>query len=236
MARLARLVLPGIPYHVTQRGNRRQPTFFEDGDFALYRDLLAEGARCAGASVWAYCLMPNHVHVIIVPSDPDGLRATFAYAHRRYTGFINARQRWTGHLWQGRFGAVAMDEAHLAAAARYVALNPVRAGLVSRAEEWEWSSVRAHLAEQDDGLVTVAPLLDRYGDFAAFLGGEEDQQATRAVRRGESTGRPAGSPAWLMALEKATGRALLPRKPGRKPRENQLGGRNEISALRRLSP
>jgi REP element-mobilizing transposase RayT len=127
MARLARIVIPGIPYHVTQRGNRRQQTFFEDGDYALYRDLLAEAARRAGAGIWAYCLMPNHVHLIVVPSDADGLRRTFADAHRRYTGFINARQRWTGHLWQGRYGAVAMDETHLAAAARYVAL--IRCGL-----------------------------------------------------------------------------------------------------------
>jgi REP-associated tyrosine transposase len=236
MARLARIVIPGTPYHVTQRGNRRQPTFFEDGDFALYRDLLAEGARRAGASVWAYCLMPNHVHVIVVPADPDGLRATFAHAHRRYTGFINARHRWTGHLWQGRFGAVAMDERHLAAAARYVALNPVRARLVSQAEEWEWSSVRAHLAGRDDGLVSVEPLLERYGDFGTFLGGEEDQQATRMLRRGESTGRPAGSADWLRELESATGRALLPRKPGRKPRESSATGSQEISALWRLSP
>ena len=130
MARLPRLVIPGIAYHVTQRGNRRQQTFFEDADYALYRDLLAQSAQRAQAEVWAYCLMPNHVHIIIVPSDEDGLRRTFADTHRRYTGYINARNRWTGHLWQGRFGAVAMDEAHLAAAARYVAMNPVRAQLV----------------------------------------------------------------------------------------------------------
>jgi putative transposase len=113
MARLPRLVLPGYPNHVTQRGNRRQQVFLGDADYVLYRDLLAGAARRAGAQIWAYCLMPNHVHVIVVPSDEDGLRRTFADAHRRYTGFINARQRWTGHLWQGRFGAVVMDEEHL---------------------------------------------------------------------------------------------------------------------------
>ena len=148
MARLARIVLPGIPYHVTQRGNRRQQTFSRT---AISSSIAISSPRVRagrGPSVWAYCLMPNHVHVIVVPSDHDGLRATFAYAHRRYTGFINARHRWTGHLWQGRFGAVAMDEQHLAAAARYVALNPVRAQLVERAEEWEWSSTRAHLAAE----------------------------------------------------------------------------------------
>ncbi|HJQ15840.1 MAG TPA: transposase, partial [Allosphingosinicella sp.] len=146
MVRLPRLVLPGFPYHVTQRGNRRQQTFLEDGDYALYRDLLGEAAAKAGTEIWCYYLMPNHVHLIVVPADEDGLRRTFADAHRRYAGFINARHRWTGHLWQGRFGAVVMDEPHLAHAMRYVSLNPVRARLVSRPEEWRWSSVRAHLA------------------------------------------------------------------------------------------
>lgn len=218
MPRLPRLVLPGVPYHVTQRGNRRERTFFEDGDHALYRDLLGEAARRAGTSVWSYCLMPNHVHLIVVPADEDGLRRTFADAHRRYTGFINARHRWTGHLWQGRYGAVAMDEAHLAAAARYVALNPVRARLVDRAENWPWSSVRAHLSGEDDGLVEVAPLLERYGDFGAFLGGEEDQQATRALRASEISGRPVGSAAWLGELEARSGRSLAPKKRGPKPK------------------
>jgi putative transposase len=216
MARLARVVLPGIPYHVTQRGNRRQCTFFEEGDFALYRDLVGEAARRAGTEVWAYCLMPNHVHLIVVPGDEDGLRRTFGDAHRRYTGFINARQRWTGHLWQGRYGAVAMDEAHLVAAARYVALNPVRARLCDRAGEWPWSSAAAHLAGVDDGVVTVAPLLERIGDFAAFLGGAEDEQATRALRIAETTGRPVGSAAWIEHLEQRSGRSLARRKHGPK--------------------
>src|SRR6516162_3137729 len=102
--------------------------------------------------------MPNHVHLIVTPTDRDGLRATFAEAHRRYTGAINARFQWTGHLFQGRFGAVVMDEPHLLAATRYIALDPVVAGLVSRAEDWPWSSARAHLAGEDDELATVAPL------------------------------------------------------------------------------
>ena len=218
MARLARLVLPGVPYHVTQRGNRRQQTFFEEGDYALYRDLLSEAARRAGTRVWSYCLMPNHVHLIVVPADEDGLRRTFADAHRRYTAFINARHRWTGHLWQGRYGAVAMDEGHLGAAARYVALNPVRALLVDRAGDWPWSSARAHLAGVDDGLVEVAPLLERLGEFGTFLGGEEDQQATRALRISETTGRPVGTPEWVSAIELESGRSLAPRKRGPKPK------------------
>jgi putative transposase len=102
MARLPRIVLPGIPHHITQRGNRRERVFFEDGDYALYLDLLSEAAARAQVAIWGYCLMPNHVHIIAVPSDEDGLRRTFRYVHRHYTGYINAWMRVTGHLWQGR--------------------------------------------------------------------------------------------------------------------------------------
>lgn len=140
MARRPRLVLPGIPHHVTQRGNRRERTFFEDGDYELYLDLLAETATRSQVAIWSYCLMPNHVHIVAVPSDEDGLRWTFRNVNRHYTGYINARLRVTGHLWQGRFSSVAMDEAHLVTALRYVALNPVRARLVARADDWPWSA------------------------------------------------------------------------------------------------
>ena len=126
MARLSRVVIPGVPHLVTQRGNRRETTFFEDGDYQLYLDLLAEAAAAAGVEVWAYCLMPNHVHLIVTPSDEDGLWRTFRKVHRHYTGYINARMRTSGHLWQGRYGSVAMDEDHLIAALRHVALNPDR--------------------------------------------------------------------------------------------------------------
>ena len=107
MARLPRLVLPGIPHHVSQRGNRRARTFFEDGDYALYLDLLADAAGRAGVEIWSYCLMPKHVHLIAVPSDADGLRRCFRHVHCHSTGYVNARRRATGHLWKGRFSSVA---------------------------------------------------------------------------------------------------------------------------------
>lgn len=217
MARLPRLVIPGQPHHVTQRGNRRAQTFFEDGDYALYESLLSEAAQKAGADIWCYCLMPNHVHIIIVPSDADGLRRTFADAHRRYTGYINTRMRVTGHLWQGRFGSVVMDEEHLAHAVRYVSLNPVRAGLVDRAQDWAWSSASSHLLGRDSELVNVAPVLERYGDFAAFLGHEdESSDAYRMLRQSETTGRPLGSEGWIENLSALTGRQLKSKKRGLK--------------------
>ena len=217
MARFPRLVIPGLPHHVTQRGNGRQPTFFEEADYALYVDLFAQAVQRAGCAVWAYCLMPNHVHAIVVPSDEDGLRRTFGDLHRRYTGYINARARRTGHLWQGRFGSVAMDEAHLHHALRYVSLNPVRARLTRRAEDWRWSSAAAHLAGKDDALVTVAPALERVGDFAAFLAQDVDEAAAfLPLRKAESIGRPIGNAEWIEALEARTGRTLAPAKRGPK--------------------
>lgn len=222
MARLARLVVPGLPHHVTQRGNRRARTFFEDDDYALYKHLLGEAARKADTQVWCYCLMPNHVHLIVTPSDEEGLRRTFADAHRRYTGYVNARLRVTGHLWQGRFGSVVMDENHLATAIRYVSLNPVRAQLVRRVQDWPWSSVRSHIAGKDDELVTVAPVLTRYGNFKAFLGEEvDDAAAYRALRQSETTGRPLGSDPWIRNLETQTGRQLRPQKRGPKDKKNR---------------
>ena len=117
MTRLARMIFPGLPHHVTRRGNRREAIFFEDGDHEIYRDLLAEQTRKAGVEVWAYCLMPNHVHLILTPRTAEGIGRAVGETHRRYTNFINARGRWSGHLFQSRFACVAMDEAHLMTAA-----------------------------------------------------------------------------------------------------------------------
>jgi len=220
MVRLPRIVIPKYPHHVTQRGNRRAQTFFEDGDYELYKSLLSEAARKAEVEIWCYCLMPNHVHMIIVPSDEDGLRRTFADAHRRYSGYVNARMRVTGHLWQGRFGSVVMDEEHLAHAVRYVSLNPVRAGLVERAEDWQWSSVASHLAGMDDELVKVAPVLERYGDFASFLAQEEDTSiAFKGLRQSETTGRPLGSEGWMEKVSAMMDRDIKPKKRGPKRKE-----------------
>jgi len=221
MARLPRIVIPGYPHHVTQRGNRRAQTFFKDEDYELYKSLLSEAARKADAEIWCYCLMPNHVHMIIVPSDEDGLRRTFADAHRRYTAYINARMQVTGHLWQGRFGSVVMDEEHLAHAVRYVSMNPVRAGLVERAEGWRWSSVGSHLSGQDDELVKVSSVLERYGDFAAFLAqGDDVSVAFKSLRQSETTGRPLGSEQWMDRVSAITGRELKARKRGPKGKGN----------------
>jgi putative transposase len=205
MARMARLVIPDIPHHVTQRGNGRAPTFFSDGDYALYRDLLSEHCAAVGVEVWAWVLMPDHVHLILTPSDEDGLRAALSRAHRRYAGHIHAREKRTGHFWQGRFGCVAMDEAHLAAAVCYAALDPARAGLalVERSR-----SPGSGGGRRDHG--------DRAGDRAG-----EDEAMSARLRRAEPIGRPVGGAAFIAGLERQTGRSLAPAPPGPKPKERR---------------
>jgi putative transposase len=220
MARLARVVIPGHPHHVTQRGNGRARTFFGDGDYALYRDLIAENCRAAGVEVWAWCLMPNHVHLILVPSDPDGLRRALARVHRNYAGIIQARRKRSGHFWQGRFGAVAMDQEHLAAALRYVSLNPVWSRLVERAQDWRWSSTRAHLRGRDDGVTALAPIRDRFPRFADLLESEPEADLFERLRAAESVGRPLGDDRFLARLERLTKRVLKPAKRGPKPTED----------------
>jgi putative transposase len=204
MPRRARLVVPHAPHHITQRGNRREPVFFEDGDHLRYLAFLKNGAEKSETAIWAYCLMPNHVHIIAVPSHLDGLRAMFAEAHRQYTTFINRRHKWTGHLWQGRFGSVVMDEKHLAAALRYVSLNPVRAGLADSPEAWPFSSVKAHLTGKSDGLVQVQPILSRFPDFKSLIMQPEFTGEYKSLRRSETTGRPLGSKEWIASFDEKT--------------------------------
>lgn len=228
MARNPRLTVPGHPHHVTQRGNRCQPTFFSDHDYRLYMHYLSEACRLFGVDVWAYCLMPNHVHLVMVPSTEFALTKAVADTHERYTKAINHRFAWQGHLWQGRFFSVVMDELHLAAAVRYVELNPVRAGLTTSALDYPWSSARAHASGQNDGLVNVAPMISRVGDWQDYLGDEQEVSQIELLRLHTRTGRPLGNACFTSELETMIGRALAPKRRGRKP-ENR--GQSSVPEL-----
>lgn len=216
MARIARVVAPGLPHHITQRGNRRQKTFFCENDYKAYIDLMAEWCDRCNVAVWAYCLMPNHVHMIVVPESEDGLRLAIGEAHRRYTRMINFREKWKGHLWQGRFASFPMAENYLLAAARYVELNPVRARLTKEAEAYPWSSAAAHISGRDDRLIKVAPLLEMVGDWKLFLSQEIKKSEIDVIRCHERTGRPLGREGFINRLENELDRILHRQKPGPK--------------------
>jgi putative transposase len=217
MARMARVVVPYYPHHVTQRGNRRQKTFFCEDDYRYYIDLMSEFSTQSGTEVWAYCLMPNHVHLVMVPGEEDSLRAALGEAHRRYTRHINFREGWRGHLWQERFHSFTMDEEYLISTVRYVERNPVVARLCVHPEEWKWSSARAHLKGEDDKLVRVKPMLDRIGRWCDYLSDAAESDDKDLIDLHTRTGRPLGSAAFVRRLEVITGKELTPKRAGRKP-------------------
>ena len=218
MARMPRLVVPNYPHHVTQRGNRRMKTFFHDEDYRYYLELVSRYKSAVGVDIWGYCLMPNHVHFVAVPAEQDGLANLFREVHRHYSRHINFRENWKGHLWQERFHSFVMDERHLMATVRYVELNPVKAKLCERPEDWAWSSTRAHIQAVDDEIVTVAPMLERVSNWNDYLMMDAREEEINAIRRCTSSGRPAGSKAFIQKLENITGQTLTKKKPGPKPR------------------
>jgi len=218
MARIARVVVPDIPHHITQRGNRRQDTFFCNEDYESYLDLMSEWCGKCGVQIWAYCLMPNHVHMIAVPESEQGLSKAIGEAHRRYTRMINLREHWTGYLWQGRFASFPMDENYLLAAVRYVEMNPVRAKMVNLPEEWRWSSASAHLSGMNDQLVKVRPMLDRVSDWRELLASGGDR-SHEEVRKHERTGRPLGHESFVHRISQLLGRDLEIKRAGRKKKE-----------------
>ena len=217
MARIARAVAPGLPHHVTQRGNRRQQAFFNDEDYQSYLALMSEWCMRFRVETWAYCLMPNHIHLIVVPETKDGLNLAIGEAHRRYTRRINFREDWRGHLWQGRFSSFIMEEQYLLACTKYVELNPVRAGLVKNPEDWRWSSAAAHITGEDDILVKTKPLLKIANKpWKQFLAVDVQDSEIELFRKHERTGRPLGEDAFIEKLEHLLDRTLKPQKPGPK--------------------
>lgn len=216
MPRMARLVVPGFAHHVTQRGARRQQTFFEDSDFEAYLQLLRAKLKKVDVRIWAYCLMPNHIHAIAVPADSCAMSRLFGDVHRAYAQMINAKHDWKGHLWQERFYSTVMDEKHTYAAMRYVELNPVRAGLCKRPNGWRWSSVHAHFGSNDDDVVdtdSTDQLVTNWRDYLT----ESESTATRdSIRSHTRSGRPIGDADFVEMIEVITGRSICSRRSGRR--------------------
>ena len=192
MPRLARVVATGHPHHVIQRGNRRQKVFFGDKDKEEYLKILDLNARLFQVKVWAYCLMDNHVHLIVVPQNEKSLTKTIGLTHQLYTRLINFRQGWNGYLWQGRFKSVVLDEKYLYSAVRYVENNPVRAGIVSRAEDYLWSSAKAHVNKENEGLLSWFYLLDEIRNWRNYLSEEDTKHMIEIIREHTGNGRPLG--------------------------------------------
>jgi putative transposase len=216
MAKYRRLVVPGYPHHVTQRGVRKQTTFFENGDYITYLSLATELLHESGIEFWAYCLMPNHIHAVVVPDDNTCLSRYFAALHRRYARRTNEKHGWRGHLWQERFYSVVMDEYHALAAMRYVELNPVRAGLCAQPQHWPWSSVRANLDLICDPLIDRNATRRMVPNWHAYLGVLKTDDTIENIRNFTRSGRPEFGDEFMREIESATGRTVRRKRPGRK--------------------
>ncbi len=216
MGRVARIVVPNRPHHLTQRGNRQENIFFDDADRRRYLSLLDAQYRQFGLEVWAYCLMANHVHLVVVPPSSDVLGRAMRHLNSSYASYVNRRQGLCGHLWQSRFYSTPLDQRHLWSAVRYVERNPVRAGLIATAWEYPWSSAAHHCGLQADALVRGdLEQSDEVGDWRRFLL-DEDDTVVRTIRMRTRTGRPCGPAGFVADLEQLLGRTLAPKKRGRK--------------------
>ena len=226
---MARVVIPNCPHHVTQRGNRREDVFFCDDDRITYLALLRKYASRSGLLIQAYCMMSNHVHLVVVPKGQSSLAAALKPLHMRYAQHVNLIQGVTGRLWQGRFFSCAMDDQHLWSAVRYVERNPVRAGLVEHAEDYRWSSAAGHCGLRDDMLLSdPCGMSDRMPPkrWRCWLGEpwEHEDQIASQLRRCTQTGRPAGGSEFVERLEGIVGRVLRAKKTGR-PRKEESAAR-----------
>jgi len=211
--RFPRVAVPGCPHHVLQRGNRKADVFGDDADRLVYLRLLRDACKNHGTSIWEYTLMDNHVHHIMVPERVDSLAKTIKEAHGEYSLYLNSKYGLVGHAWQGRFKSFPMDWEHYVNVVRYVLRNPVRAGLVVKAEDYLWSSASARCGLRDDALITDHPLVKQIPNWSEWLS-TEDPKADDLIRRHTRTGRPLGAEEFLKRLENLTGRKLLPQKRG----------------------
>jgi REP-associated tyrosine transposase len=220
MARFARVTAVGIPHHVTQRGNARERVFESDPDRLTYLQLLDSQCQQSGVSVLGFCLMSNHVHLVLIPHRAEALGMALRYAHGRYAAYFNARYATSGHLWQGRYYSCPLDTEHLWAALRYTECNPVRARMVDAPDRYRWSSAAVHCG----GSVEAVPLridLELWratwncSTWREFLDQSGRDQETDQLRANTHTGRPLGSPDFVRTLERTLHRTLAAQKGGR---------------------
>ena len=224
MPRLARVVIPGLPHHITQRGTRSQDVFFDDEDRARYLEFVRDCAERYGVAIRAWCLMTNHVHFVAVPAAGDSLALCFGTAHKRSSRMVNFREGWRGFLFEGRFGSSPMDEAYTHHALRYVLRNPVRAGLCRVPWRYEWSSAAFHVGRRPaDPLVSPDGKIEKMvGNWTEFLAEPDADEVLCRLRRESAAGRPLGTGKFLQKLEKKLNRNLVRGRPGR-PKKKRRG-------------
>ncbi len=223
MPRIARVCAVGHPHHITQRGNNKETVFFEDEDKEFYLRTLSKYSQKWAFDIWAYCLMPNHVHILAVPQEEESLARGIGGANLVYTQYINRKYKRSGRLWQNRFFSTIIErEPYLWAVVRYIECNPVRAKLAAKAEGYEWSSAKGHILGSGDAILSGKDWLgerDRKA-YLRFLN-REDKPMEVSIRKATMTGRPLGAEGFIKRLERLLERDILPKKAGRPKKRNK---------------
>jgi len=229
LSRIARVVVPGLPYDLTHRGNRRAQVFVDDEDREVYLALVGEYARKHGLELWAYCLMTNHVHWLVVPHQEDSMALGVGTSHMRYSRWLNRKMGWSGHLWANRYHSTCLDGEHLWNAIRYIEQNPLRARMIDSAAEYPWSSTRGHAQLQvPSGLLSADDPFPGHvgaGDWVGWVNAGLDERQAGLLRKNTLSGRPTGSEQFVADLERRLGRILQePRmgRPRRRPAEKEV--------------
>ncbi|MCK5655461.1 MAG: transposase [Candidatus Aureabacteria bacterium] len=215
MARIARVVVHEFPHHIIQRGNRSQKVFFNESDYNEYLKLLNNYSHRFKVDILAYCLMPNHIHLIATPHKDGSLAQAIGETHRNYTRFINFRENWRGYLWQGRFLSYVLDERYLLTATRYILLNPVKAKIVKKPWDYKWSSTKHHMMIDNNFLVKDSLLRELIGDWKDFLNIATNNDDTKLLQLHERTGRPLGDNTFIEKMESMLKIKLKKKRAGR---------------------
>ena len=221
MARQARITLSNSPHHITQRGNRGEPVFFEKSDFQSYLSILQEQCERFSVKILSYCLLPNQIHLLAVPQDGDLLARAIGETHRRYTNMINKRMEWRGHLFQDRFFSYVCDEQYSLRAMSFIENMPVVSGIAPTPENYLWSSAKERIKVAQGSFLQQPKNFHAVQDWSAFLERPMDPKELRSIEIHLQTGRPRGNDTFLDMIEQKIGRSVRPQKRGRKPKNQQ---------------
>jgi putative transposase len=217
MPRIGRAVAAGFPHHVIQRGNNREEVFFDAKDRKKYLALLKKYSVKWESTIISYCLMSNHIHLLTKPKSDESLYKMMQGLTLCYTQYFNRTYQRTGRLWECRYHSCIVDhEKYLWAVARYVEQNPVRAGMVEKAEDYPYSSARAHVNGSKDAVLGEELFSnDRRADYTLLLRSDMPRKEIEHLRYVTKTGRPFGNEGFVVEIERKLERRLLQRQRGR---------------------